>query len=189
MRNRSAPRSCPAGRFGRCKPKPFHELFWRPETTEVIDLCYQCGFDDRANSAQRLQCFDKWRQRPASHCLLNSLVRSIASSLRFLDADATRPSSLIKRSPTKPLPAKPPDGQSVQIFRDSDQAGTLQKRRSAALQQTHKSQISIALAPDPSGSFFGDFLTLASVRSSSRKRTACVGLLAGCVSGQSIKMS
>jgi len=74
------------------------------------------------------------------------------------------------RSPTKPLPTKPPHGQSVQISRDPDQARTLQKRRSAALRRTHKSQISIAPALDPAGSFFGDFRTPAGVRNSLRQQ-------------------
>ena len=76
---------------------------------------------------------------------------------------------MTERSATTPLPTKPPHGQSVQITRDPDQARTHQKRRSAALQRTHKSQISIAPALNPAGSFFGDFRTPAGVRNSSRQ--------------------
>jgi hypothetical protein len=82
---------------------------------------------------------------------------------------------MTKRSATNPLPTKPAHGQSVQISRDPDQARTHQKRRSAALQRTHKSQISIAPALDPAGSFFGDFRTPAGVRNSSRKQTGGFG--------------
>jgi hypothetical protein len=43
-----------------------------------------------------------------------------------------------------------------QISRDPDQARAHQRRRSADLQRTHKSQISIGPALDHAGSFFGD---------------------------------